>query len=65
MLSSAAFVVQVVVVDNFDEIVNDPTKDVLLDFYIPTCGGCVQLEPVLVEVAEKVINSYTNQSSML
>lgn len=45
---------QEVVVDNFNEIVNDPTKDVLVDFYIPTCGGCRVLEPILVEVADKV-----------
>ena len=30
--------VKVVVAKNFDEIVNDNTKDVLIEFYAPWCG---------------------------
>lgn len=30
--------VQVVVAKNFDEIVNDNSKDVLIEFYAPWCG---------------------------
>ncbi len=30
--------VKVVVAKNFDEIVNDETKDVLIEFYAPWCG---------------------------
>jgi protein disulfide isomerase family A protein 3 len=30
--------VKVIVAKNFDEIVNDNTKDVLIEFYAPWCG---------------------------
>jgi len=42
--------VTVVVAKNFDEIVNDPTEDVLLEFYAPWCGHCKQLAPIYEEV---------------
>lgn len=45
---------QVVVAKNFDEIVNDPERDVLIEFYAPWCGHCKQLEPKYTELAEKV-----------
>eukprot|EP00899_Mesostigma_viride_P029416 jgi/Mesvir1/965/Mv17517-RA.1 len=38
--------VKVVVGDNFDAIVMDDTKDVLLEVYAPWCGHCKQLAPV-------------------
>jgi len=43
----------VVAVDdkNFDEIVLDPTKDVLLEFYAPWCGHCAALAPKYKSVA--------------
>jgi len=44
----------VVVGKNFDQIVNDPTKDVLLEAYAPWCGHCKQLEPKYKELAEKL-----------
>ena len=39
------------VAKNFDEIVNDETKDVLIEFYAPWCGHCKNLAPVYDEVA--------------
>lgn len=45
---------QVVVADTFDEIVNNPEKDVLVEFYSPWCGHCKNLEPTYTELAEKV-----------
>lgn len=42
--------VKVVVAKNFDEIVMDSTKDVLLEFYAPWCGHCKQLAPTYEHV---------------
>lgn len=45
---------QVVVAENFDSIVNDDSKDVLIEFYAPWCGHCKSLEPKFNELGEKV-----------
>ena len=45
---------QVVVGKNFDEIVNDESKDVLIEFYAPWCGHCKALAPKYEELGEKV-----------
>ncbi|KAK6188932.1 hypothetical protein SNE40_005006 [Patella caerulea] len=46
--------VQVVVAKNFDEIVNNEDKDVLIEFYAPWCGHCKTLAPKYDELAEKL-----------
>ncbi|KAM9386400.1 protein disulfide-isomerase A3-like [Pholidichthys leucotaenia] len=46
--------VKVVVAETFDEVVNDPEKDVLIQFYSPTCPHCKKLEPVYRELADKL-----------
>lgn len=51
-------VFQVVVAENFDEIVNDVNKDVLIEFYAPWCGHCKNLEPKYKELGEKVSLNY-------
>lgn len=45
---------QVLVAENFDSIVNDDSKDVLIEFYAPWCGHCKNLEPKYKELGEKV-----------
>ncbi|XP_064192780.1 protein disulfide-isomerase A3 [Anguilla rostrata] len=48
--------VKVLVAENFDEIVNDDSKDVLIEFYAPWCGHCKSLEPKYKELGEKLMD---------
>uniref|UniRef100_A0A8C4QKT0 protein disulfide-isomerase n=1 Tax=Eptatretus burgeri TaxID=7764 RepID=A0A8C4QKT0_EPTBU len=48
--------VKTVVAESFDEIVNDESKDVLIEFYAPWCGHCKSLEPKYTELGEKLAN---------
>jgi len=45
--------VKILVAKSFDQIVNDPTKDVLVEFYAPWCGHCKKLAPVYDELAKQ------------
>merc|ERR1712004_752269 len=46
--------VKVVTAKTFNEIVNDPEKDVLIEFYAPWCGHCKSLAPKYDELGEKM-----------
>uniref|UniRef100_A0A673ZFZ7 Protein disulfide-isomerase n=1 Tax=Salmo trutta TaxID=8032 RepID=A0A673ZFZ7_SALTR len=46
--------VKTVVAENFDAIVNNEEKDVLIEFYAPWCGHCKSLEPKWKELGEKL-----------
>ena len=49
--------VQVVVGKNFNKIVMDKSKDVMLESYAPWCGHCKRLEPVYKELAQAFASS--------
>ncbi|MBN3310035.1 PDIA3 isomerase, partial [Amia calva] len=46
--------VKVVVAETFDDIVNDASRDVLVEFYAPWCGHCKSLEPKYTELAQQL-----------
>uniref|UniRef100_A0A383VY14 Protein disulfide-isomerase n=1 Tax=Tetradesmus obliquus TaxID=3088 RepID=A0A383VY14_TETOB len=45
--------VSIIVGKNFDSIVKDEEKDVLLEVYAPWCGHCKALEPVYKKLAKR------------
>jgi thiol-disulfide isomerase/thioredoxin len=39
---------------NYDELVTNSDKDVMLEFYAPWCGHCKQLTPLYEQVAQQM-----------
>ena len=46
--------VKVAVAKNFQALVADSTKDVLIEFYAPWCGHCKKLAPIYDELGQKL-----------
>lgn len=57
--------VQVVVHDNFDEVVMDKNRDVLLEIYSPGCGACKMIAPDYDLLASKVAASPVGKSMLV
>jgi len=51
--------VKTLVSSNFDEVVFNKDKDVLVEFYAPWCGHCKQLAPIFDQLGEKFRDSET------
>ena len=52
-----------VVGKNFDQIVEDESKNVMIEFYAPWCGHCKTLEPIYEDLAKSLHNKKSGSGS--
>ncbi len=45
--------------ENFEETLKNESKPIVLEFYSPTCGTCIQVEPIVNEMAKEFEGEYT------
>lgn len=43
---------------NFAETINNESKPVVVEFYSPTCGTCIQVAPIVEEIAKEFAGEY-------
>jgi protein disulfide isomerase family A protein 3 len=51
--------VTIAVGKNFDDVVTNSDKDILIEFYAPWCGHCKKLAPIFDDLGDKVRNVLT------
>lgn len=44
--------------NNFEETINKESRPVVLEFYSPTCGTCIQVAPIVEEIAKEFEGEY-------
>ena len=49
--------VKIVVGSTFNKIVNDASKDVMIELYAPWCGHCKKLEPIYKQLAGRFVDN--------
>jgi thioredoxin 1 len=43
---------------NFEETINNESKPVVVEFYSPTCGTCMQVAPIVEKIAKEFEGEY-------
>lgn len=57
--------VKTVVYNNFESVVQNPAADVLVEFYLPNCPACINLDPIYTKLGEKWAASKQHSSNLV